>query len=87
MISAKIGSLAHSLLGWVKRSKVDSGKPVRVPSDMAKKLKVLEHENRELRQVNGILRNGFAFSSARKWPHVRNARRSFEFKALIALVV
>ena len=48
-ISAKIGCLAHTLLDWVKRAEVDSGKRAGVPSDMAEKLKALERENRELR--------------------------------------
>jgi transposase-like protein len=48
-ISAKIGCSAHTLLDWVKRVEVDSGKRAGVPSDMAEKLKALERENRELR--------------------------------------
>ena len=50
-ISAKIGCSAHTLLVWVKRAEVDSGKRAGVPSDMAEKLKALERENRELRQA------------------------------------
>ena len=46
-ISAKIGCSAHTLLDWVKRAEVDSGKRAGVPSDMAEKLKALERENRE----------------------------------------
>ena len=38
-ISAKIGCSAHTLLDWVKRAEVDSGKRAGVPSDMAEKLK------------------------------------------------
>ena len=53
-ISAKIGCSAHTLLDWVKRAEVDSGKRAGVPSDMAEKLKALERENRELRQANEI---------------------------------
>ena len=34
-ISAKIGCSAHTLLDWVKRAEVDSGKRAGVPSDMA----------------------------------------------------
>ena len=40
-ISAKIGCSAHTLLDWVKRAEVDSGKRAGVPSDMAEKLKAL----------------------------------------------
>ena len=55
-ISAKIGCSAHTLLDWVKRVEVDSGRRAGVPSDMAEKLKALERENRMLRQANEILR-------------------------------
>ena len=60
-ISAKIGCSAHTLLDWVKRAEVDSGKRAGVPSDMAEKLKALERENRELRQANEILRKGLDY--------------------------
>jgi transposase-like protein len=60
-ISAKIGCSAHTLLDWVKRVEVDSGKRAGVPSDMAEKLKALERENRMLRQANEILRKASAY--------------------------
>ena len=60
-ISAKIGCSAHTLLDWVKRVEVDSGKRAGVPSDMAEKLKALEREKRELRQANEILRKGLDY--------------------------
>jgi transposase len=59
-ISAKIGCSAHTLLDWVKRVEVDSGRRAGMPSDMAEKLKALEWENRELRQANQILRKASA---------------------------
>jgi transposase len=66
-ISAKIGCSAHTLLDWVKRVEVDSGRRAGVPSDMAEKLKALERENRELRQANEILRKASAyFACARR---------------------
>ncbi|MCA3298514.1 MAG: IS3 family transposase, partial [Roseomonas sp.] len=46
-ISAKIVCSAPTLLDWVKRAEVDSGKRTGVPSDMAEKLKALERENRD----------------------------------------
>jgi transposase len=46
-ISTKIGCSAPTLLDWVKRVEVDSGKRTGVPSDMAEKLKALERENRD----------------------------------------
>src|SRR3954454_13973393 len=60
-IAAKIGCTAQTLLGWVKKAEVDSGKRVGVPTDMAEKLKALERENRELRQANEILRKASAY--------------------------
>jgi transposase-like protein len=41
-VSAKIGCTAQTLLEWVKKAEVDSGKRVGVPTDMAEKLKALE---------------------------------------------
>lgn len=54
-ISAKIGCSAHTLLDWVKKAEIDAGKRAGLPSDIAAKMKELERENRELRQVNEIL--------------------------------
>src|SRR3954469_18603862 len=45
-VSAKIGCTAQTLLEWVKKAEVDSGKRTGVPTDMAEKLKALEREPR-----------------------------------------
>jgi len=60
-IAAKIGCSAHTLLEWVKKAEVDSGKRGGIPTDVADKLKALERENRELRQANDILRKASAY--------------------------
>ena len=60
-ISAKIGCSAHTLLDWVKKAEVDSGRKPGLTSDMAAKLKALEREVRELRQANEILRKASAY--------------------------
>ena len=60
-VSAKIGCTAQTLLEWLKKAEVDSGKRAGVPTDMAEKLKALERENRELRQANEILRKASAY--------------------------
>src|SRR6267378_8595709 len=60
-VSAKIGCTAQTLLEWVKKAEVDSGKRAGVPTDTAEKLKALERENRELRQANEILRKASAY--------------------------
>lgn len=57
-ISAKIGSSAHTLNEWVKRTEVDSGTRAGIPAEMAEKMKASERENGELRQANEILRKG-----------------------------
>ncbi len=68
-IAAKIGCSAHTLLDWVKRAEVDSGKRAGVPTDVAETLKALERENRELRQVNEILRKASAYFAQAKLDH------------------
>ena len=60
-IAAKTGCLTHTLLDWVKKAEVDSGKRAGVSTDVAEKLKALERENRELRQANEILRKASAY--------------------------
>jgi transposase-like protein len=60
-ISAKIGCTAQTLNGWVKKAEVDSGRKPGLTTDMAAKLKLLERENRELRQANEILRKASAY--------------------------
>ena len=60
-IAAKIGCSGHTLLEWVKKAEVNSGKRAGVPTDLADRLKALERENRELRQANEILRKASAY--------------------------
>ena len=60
-ISTKIACSAHTLLDWVKKAEVDSGRKSGLTSDMAAKLKALEREVRELRQANEILRKASAY--------------------------
>jgi len=60
-IAEKIGCVPQTLHEWVKKAEVDSGKRAGVPSDVAERVKVLERENRELRQANEILRKASAY--------------------------
>ncbi|WP_148276566.1 IS3 family transposase [Sphingobium sp. SYK-6] len=60
-IAEKIGCSGHTLLEWVKKAEVNSGKRAGVPTEVADKLKALERENRELRQANEILRKASAY--------------------------
>src|SRR5260370_42403750 len=49
-VAAKIGCTAQTLHEWVKKTEVDGGLRAGIPSNMAEKMKALEHEIRELRQ-------------------------------------
>jgi len=60
-IAEKIGCVPQTLLEWLKKAEVDSGKRAGVPTEMADRLKALERENRELRQANEILRKASAY--------------------------
>ena len=60
-IAAMIGCSGHTLLEWVKKAEVNSGKRAGVPTELADRLKALERENRELRQANEILRKASAY--------------------------
>lgn len=63
-VASKIGCSPHTLLDWVKKTEIDSGKRAVIPSDVAEKMKALERENRELRQANEILRKASAYFAA-----------------------
>ena len=60
-IAGKIGCTAQTLNEWVKRFERDSGVRAGVPSEVAERLKALERENRDLRQINEILRKASAY--------------------------
>lgn len=58
-----IGS-AQMLLNWVRRDQVDSGKRPGVTSEMAKELRRLRTEDRELKRTNYILKSASTFFAA-----------------------
>jgi transposase-like protein len=60
-VASKIGCTAQTLHEWTKKAEVDGGRRAGVPTDVAAKMKALERENRELRQVNEILRKASAY--------------------------
>src|SRR5512146_3143118 len=61
-IAAKIGCTAESLRRWIRQSEGGSAAaPEGLPPDVRERLKVLERENRELRQANEILRKASAY--------------------------
>ena len=49
-IAAMIGCSGHTLLEWVKKAEVNSGRRAGVPTELAERLKALERENRGLRR-------------------------------------
>jgi transposase-like protein len=67
-IAEKIGCSAHTLLEWVKKAEVNSGKRAGVPTELAYRLKALERENRE-----GVSRFGFQIRSVSKAPRYRTS--------------
>jgi transposase-like protein len=60
-IAAKIGCTAETLRSWLRQSERDSGKRAGPTTDDRERIKVLERENRELRQANEILRKASAY--------------------------
>jgi transposase-like protein len=72
-----IGCSGHTLLDWVKKPEVNSGKLAGVPTELADRLKALERDNRELRQANDILRKASAyFAQAERATNLLGARSS-----------
>jgi transposase-like protein len=60
-IAPKVGCVPQTLLTWVKRDEVDSGKREGVTTSEAQRVKDLERENKELRRANEILKLASAF--------------------------
>lgn len=49
------------MLHWVKRSEIDSGMCDGMTASKRERIKALEHENKELRRANEILKSASAF--------------------------
>jgi transposase len=60
-IAPKVGCVPQTLLTWVKRDEIDSGKREGVTTSEAQRVKDLERENKELRRANEILKLASAF--------------------------
>ena len=54
-IAAKIGCTAETLRTWVRRAEGDRGQRSGASTEERERIRVLERENRELRQANEIL--------------------------------
>lgn len=60
-IAAKIGCTAETLRRWVRQRERDTGQREGMTSAEHERIKALEREVRELRQVNEILRKASAY--------------------------
>ena len=60
-IAAKIGCTPETLRSWVRQAERDVGQRPGLTTDERARMKQLERENRELRQVNEILRKASAY--------------------------
>jgi transposase len=60
-IAAKIGCTAETLRNWVRQAERDQGLRPGPTAEERERSKVLERENRELRQANEILRKASAY--------------------------
>ena len=60
-IAPKIGCVPQTLLEWVKRVEVDTGKREGLSSTERERIKALEREVKELRRANEILKTASAF--------------------------
>ena len=60
-IAAKIGCAPETLRGWVRQAERDQGRRAGPTTAEHERIRVLERENRELRQANEILRKASAY--------------------------
>ena len=60
-IALKIGCVSQTLHEWVKRTEVDAGKREGITTTEAQRVRELEHEVKELRRANEILKLASAF--------------------------
>jgi transposase len=60
-IAQKIGCSGETLRNWVRQAERDQGQRAGPTPDERERIKVLERENRELRQANEILRKASAY--------------------------
>ena len=60
-IAEKIGCTSETLRKWVRQAERDRGLRAGFTTDDKRRIKDLERENKELRQINEILRKASAF--------------------------
>ena len=59
-----LGPTPETVRQWVQRVEIDERRKAGVTTDERQRLKQLEHENRELRRANEILKSASAFFAA-----------------------
>jgi transposase len=60
-VAAKLGCTAQTLHNWLRKAQVETGQREGLTVSERDRMKVLERENRELRQANEILRKASAY--------------------------
>jgi transposase len=60
-VASKLGCTAETLRRWVRQMERDAGERPGLTTGERERLKDLEHENRELKRANEILRKASAF--------------------------
>ena len=60
-VAAKIGCSSETLRNWLRQAERDRGQRAGPTTEDRERIKALERENRELRQVNEILRKASAY--------------------------
>src|SRR5215203_6176458 len=60
-IAGKLGCTPETLRRWVRQAERDTGQRAGLTTDERQRLKDLEHENRDLKRANEILRKASAF--------------------------
>lgn len=69
-VARDLGIHHETLRKWVRQTEADEGKRSELlSSEERQRLKELEHENRELRRANDILKSASAFFAAELDPH------------------
>ena len=68
-IAGKIGCTGETLRSWVQQVERDQGPRGRPTTQDSANIKVLERENRELRQANEILRKASAYFAQAELDH------------------
>ena len=68
-IALKIGCVSQTLHEWVKRTEVDAGKRKGITTAEAQRVRELEHEVKELRRANEMLKLASAFFAQAELDH------------------